>query len=98
MLRDLADDVLQVTAGDFHWTNDCKYSRSLRPSLGRSAAEVAWATGRAMGLDDAASYALSVEPAAAAPTHTGPQVSAGPLTPREEEIAVLVARGRPTDR
>jgi predicted ATPase/DNA-binding SARP family transcriptional activator/DNA-binding CsgD family transcriptional regulator len=57
----------------------------------------AWSAGRAMSLEQAADYALSLE--STLPPGVLPQPEAGserfftPLTPREQEIAQLVARG-----
>jgi predicted ATPase/DNA-binding CsgD family transcriptional regulator len=57
-----------------------------RTRLGPSAAEVAWRRGVAMSEEQAAEFALDD----AAPEGG---VDAGPLSPREMEVAVLVARG-----
>jgi predicted ATPase/DNA-binding SARP family transcriptional activator/DNA-binding CsgD family transcriptional regulator len=67
------------------------YLASARSRLGESAWEAALAEGRAMSLDRAAEYALSE-----AETATSEQPSSGAqppnLTPREQEVAVLVAQ------
>jgi DNA-binding NarL/FixJ family response regulator len=57
----------------------------------------AWSEGRKMTPEEAAEYALSGEQTDP-PTASGPQEPpayepTGKLTPREEEVAVLVARG-----
>jgi predicted ATPase/DNA-binding CsgD family transcriptional regulator len=65
-----------------------------RGALSSSAAAAAWDRGRAMSVEVAVSYALSLDlpaPLGAAgnlPGHAGVR-----LTPREREVAVLVARG-----
>jgi non-specific serine/threonine protein kinase len=70
---------------------------TIRDALGEEAFAAAWAQGREMTLEDAVEYALSVKelsPPTVAPVRGQP--SAEPqhlLTPREEEIAVLVAQG-----
>src|SRR5206468_2626905 len=63
------------------------------------AAEVAfaaaWAEGRTMTLDQAAKYAVAPEePVAATPPEAQPRDGqASVLTPREREVAALIARG-----
>jgi non-specific serine/threonine protein kinase len=64
----------------------------VRSILGQQAAGVLWAEGRAMTLTQATEYALAdeVRPGPA------PGVSANPtslLTPREQQVAILIARG-----
>ena len=73
------------------------YLASARSRLGDAAWEVAAVEGRTMTLDEAAQYALS-EGADQPETTTEQDPSAhdgsmGSLTPREREIALLVARG-----
>ena len=65
--------------------------------LGEDVSEAAWAAGQSMSAAQAVSYALSEDDASAAapdrPAHTHNADSAGPLTPREQQVARLVARG-----
>jgi predicted ATPase/DNA-binding SARP family transcriptional activator/DNA-binding CsgD family transcriptional regulator len=67
------------------------YLASVRSQLGEEAWEAALAEGQAMSLQEAAQYALSEEESA---TPEQPSSGAQPpnLTPREQEVAVLVAR------
>jgi DNA-binding CsgD family transcriptional regulator len=73
---------------------------SARAALGDERFAAAWAAGRELGVDDAIACALGSEtPApdersAAAPMPTSPpvEVTSG-LSPREREVAVLIARG-----
>ena len=64
----------------------------VRAALGEAELAVAWADGQAMTTEAALAYALAETdstngaPAAAAPAR-------GPLTPRQQEVAVLVGRG-----
>lgn len=51
--------------------------------------EAAWSEGRAMSPEEAIEYALSEEEAVPAPAAKGSEI----LTPREREVAALVARG-----
>jgi DNA-binding CsgD family transcriptional regulator len=73
------------------------YLASARSRLGQAAWEEALAEGRAMALEEVAEYAISEE--ADQPVATiGQDPSAqdepmGDLTPREQEVAALVARG-----
>jgi DNA-binding CsgD family transcriptional regulator len=66
-----------------------------RTRLGETAFEAAWAQGKRMPLDQAVGYALSEEPAPNIITsEEAPKDKRTPLlTRREEEVAVLVARG-----
>jgi non-specific serine/threonine protein kinase len=67
-----------------------------RRALSAEACAAARAEGRAMLLDEAVEYALVADaPAAAGPAQQVTQSSraAGGLTPREEEVAALIARG-----
>jgi CubicO group peptidase (beta-lactamase class C family)/DNA-binding CsgD family transcriptional regulator len=73
------------------------YLSSARSRLDETAWEAAFAEGRAMNFDRGIEYALSEEEFA---THSlrgqdqgGRALVAGPLTPREEEVAALVAQG-----
>jgi predicted ATPase/DNA-binding CsgD family transcriptional regulator len=58
-----------------------------RRALG-DAAEAEWSAGRAMGVEAAAAEALADEP-----TPSQPAAADSPLSPREREVAGLVARG-----
>ena len=70
---------------------------SARSQLGETAWEEALAEGRAMSLDEAAEYALNEEEpeASEGPTPLVPSTGEQPgnLTRREQEVALLVARG-----
>jgi DNA-binding CsgD family transcriptional regulator len=59
-----------------------------RAALGDAAFATAWAEGERMSLDEAIAYALALEP----PPPARGQASA--LTPREQEVAHLIAEGR----
>jgi predicted ATPase/DNA-binding CsgD family transcriptional regulator len=64
-----------------------------RSALGARRFEAGWASGRAMRLDEAVAYALGkTAPPAPAPAAAGPAA----LTPREREVAGLVAQGLTT--
>jgi predicted ATPase/DNA-binding CsgD family transcriptional regulator len=64
---------------------------SVRSALGKKSCGAAWAKGRAMTLEQAIEYALApVEAAALTPRGT----EKGLLTPREQEVAELIAQGR----
>jgi DNA-binding CsgD family transcriptional regulator len=60
--------------------------------LSQTAFAAAWAAGDAMTLEEAVADAVAAPPAAttATPAPVGPP---GPLSPREREVAALVARG-----
>jgi non-specific serine/threonine protein kinase len=71
-----------------------------RAALGEAAFAAAWAEGEAMSLDEATGYTLDDESASdatpAVPSATAPDRPAGPgglLSPREREVAALIARG-----
>ena len=70
---------------------------ALRSRLGGAAFEEAWAEGMAMTPEEAVEYALSEEepmPSAALPPEEAPADKQSPaLTHREQEVALLVARG-----
>jgi DNA-binding NarL/FixJ family response regulator len=53
----------------------------------------AWAAGAAMSLEDALASALAPEEVAGGASPAGPRSAATPLTPREREVAVLIAQG-----
>jgi len=64
-----------------------------RAALDPERAEAAWAAGARLSLDDAVAYALA-DPATAAALAAGATARDGvPLTRREREVALLVARG-----
>jgi predicted ATPase/DNA-binding CsgD family transcriptional regulator len=68
----------------------------VRARLGETAFTAAWAEGRAMSLEQAMDYALATEGPAPATGGKGATEAADPwvpLTPREREVAALVARG-----
>ena len=72
------------------------YMVAVRSQLGQSSWEAAWSEGYDMSLDAAADYALpaKVDPIASRAPVTGPSdASTIVLTPREEEVAALVAQG-----
>jgi DNA-binding NarL/FixJ family response regulator len=65
-----------------------------RDVLGSEAAEVAWAQGRALELEDAVTLALSSdEPNTRRPATRVPVSGASRLTAREREVAALLAHG-----
>jgi predicted ATPase/DNA-binding SARP family transcriptional activator/DNA-binding CsgD family transcriptional regulator len=74
------------------------YLASARSRLGEAAWEEALAEGRAMSLEEGAEYALSEEKEPPAPAVTGPPEEPpadeppAALTPREKEVALLIAR------
>jgi non-specific serine/threonine protein kinase len=61
---------------------------NLRSRLGDEAFAEAWAEGESMTFDEAVAYALALEPPASAHTQ------APALTPREQEVARLIADGQ----
>jgi predicted ATPase/DNA-binding CsgD family transcriptional regulator len=63
-----------------------------RRLLGRAAAAAAWAEGETMTLAEAVAYALEPDQPASR-QRDDPAPAAGLLTPREREVAVLVAQG-----
>jgi non-specific serine/threonine protein kinase len=66
-----------------------------RAALGDQAFSVAWAEGRAMTLEQAVAYGLSMaDPTMSArPTEHRVDAQASPLSPREAEVAALIAQG-----
>ena len=56
--------------------------------------DASWSEGRAMALADAVVYAMHDEPEAPAAVRPAGERPPGPLSPREREIAALVAQGR----
>jgi len=71
------------------------YLADVRSRLGEVAWDEALAEGRAMSLDQAAEYALSKEETdpTTVPVPQTPKATADELTPREHEVAILVASG-----
>jgi DNA-binding CsgD family transcriptional regulator len=81
-------------------TDRLRYERQLayaRHALDEDSAEAAWTEGHAMGLDQAVAYALAPqEPPGAsanAPAKPRPDRTCGQLTPRQQEVAALIALG-----
>jgi predicted ATPase/DNA-binding CsgD family transcriptional regulator len=67
---------------------------AVRQRLGEEAADRAWAEGRALGLDAAIALALNEDQRQAPLPSAAPSAfAAGVLTAREQEVAVLLARG-----
>jgi predicted ATPase/class 3 adenylate cyclase/DNA-binding CsgD family transcriptional regulator len=79
-----------------------KLDRVLEPARGaltRNAADEAWQAGRALNLDAAVAAAMALtEPTAdtrgSAASTSAVQIVGSPLTRREQEVAVLIARGQ----
>jgi non-specific serine/threonine protein kinase len=72
------------------------YLAASRTQLDEASWEEAWAEGRAMSMEQAIEYALSEEKPVTPPSpESEPPSSDEPpsLTPREEEVTILVARG-----
>jgi predicted ATPase/DNA-binding CsgD family transcriptional regulator len=71
---------------------------AVRAGLGETAFAAAWAEGRTMTLEQAIDDALAAEAPAAigakAAATPSAKTNAGPLTPREREVAVLIAGGK----
>jgi non-specific serine/threonine protein kinase len=63
-----------------------------RAALGDAAFAAAWAEGERMSLDEAAAYALTLEPPPSTRAPSGRAATA--LTPREQEVAGLIADGK----
>jgi non-specific serine/threonine protein kinase len=61
---------------------------ALRAALGEEVFASAWAEGAAMSFDEAVADALALEPPPMA------RAQSSPLTPREKEVARLIAEGR----
>jgi non-specific serine/threonine protein kinase len=74
-----------------------RHAAMARRALGEGAFDAARAAGRALPLDDAVAYALSAEDPVPAGGRRTANRSGDPLTPREREVAALLARGY-TDR
>jgi non-specific serine/threonine protein kinase len=92
--------VIQQTGIPIQHTERGRYERWLaaaRQALGEEVAAEAWAEGYQMPLEQAVAYALapreSVAAAASIATEPRPAQPSDRLTPREREVAVLVARG-----
>jgi len=60
-----------------------------RKALSRRTADAAWRQGREMSMDEAIDFASAADP----PVTTSDESDAGGLTPRELQVATLVARG-----
>jgi DNA-binding CsgD family transcriptional regulator len=81
-------------------SGQAKLDRTLEPArrvLGQAAA-AAWQAGRALALDEAVAEALAIsdpagQSAAACANSHGDGVAVSILTPREQEVAALIARG-----
>ena len=88
-----AADALLAAAGHrlepFNRVDIDHYAAVAKERLGERAFNAAWAKGAAMTLKQAVAYVLSAEDAAA-PT----DATVNKLTPREREVAALVAQGR----
>ena len=70
------------------------YLATARSSLGEVAWQTTLADGRAMMPEQAIVYSLTAEyPVLPPPAALSPGRSSAPLTPREEEVAILVSRG-----
>lgn len=70
------------------------YLAAARAGLDEASFEAAWSEGRAMSPEQALEYALGAEePAPPAPEAPPAERSLHPLTPRQREVAFLVARG-----
>jgi hypothetical protein len=99
----LHDELLELCANNALWVDVEAFeaaAATARAQLGEAAFAADWAMGRAMWQEGAIEYALEAgEPQTAAPVVGEPPVGRHPaaLTPREREVAVLVARGL-TDR
>jgi len=68
-------------------------AEAARLAIGERAFEVAYALGLAMTRDEVVDYAREVEVVQPAPTVTERSRLTGPLSPREMEVASLVADG-----
>jgi DNA-binding NarL/FixJ family response regulator len=70
---------------------------ALRAVLGEAGMDLAWAEGRALSLEQSVALALAEDAADASPTVAAPPAPRAPsdrLTPREREVALLLAQGR----
>jgi non-specific serine/threonine protein kinase len=69
-----------------------------RQALGQEVAAAAWAEGHQMHLDQAIAYALAprgpVAGAVSPPAEPRPTQASDQLTPRQREVAALIAQGR----
>ena len=73
-----------------------RHERLMQPAhlaLGEAAAAAAWEEGRAMSLDEAIEYALATVPVEPEPADRRPAQDGSRLTPREIEVAALIAQG-----
>ncbi len=69
------------------------YITAARSRLDEAAWDAAWAEGRAMEPEEAVEYALSGEKPASAPEEPSEGRQSAALTPRQQEIAAMVAQG-----
>ncbi len=95
-----AAEALQEAVGGQHMPEEAAlrepYLATARSRLDEASWEDAWAEGRTMSMEQAMEYALSEEKPVTPPSPDSEQPSSdGPssLTPREKEVAILVARG-----
>jgi predicted ATPase/DNA-binding CsgD family transcriptional regulator len=92
-LREAIDNPLSPAEGAEHEAA----VDAARAKLPDEAFTAAWAAGRAMTLEQAIEYALTLPEPASAPAALAEQPTVNrpsdPLTPREREVAALVARG-----
>ncbi len=95
-----AAEVLRETLGYRHWpayrVDHDRRVASTRAAMGEKSFAAAWAKGRAMMLERAIEYALSAEETAPLEAGEAKKPKIGKrdlLTPREREVATLVARG-----
>jgi non-specific serine/threonine protein kinase len=92
-LREAIDNPLSPAEGAEHEAAVV----AARARLPEEAFTTAWAAGRAMSLEQAIEYALTLTEGASAPAALAEQSAADkasdPLSPREREVAALVARG-----
>jgi non-specific serine/threonine protein kinase len=75
-----------------------RHVATARASLGDEAFAAAWAEGRALSLDEAIAYALTTEAPVTATTSAvaqpAPRTVPGGLSPRERDVARLIAQGQ----
>jgi non-specific serine/threonine protein kinase len=79
--------------GAVAWPTEREYSaewlRGARRALGEAAFARAWETGQRLSLAQAVALADALTP----PPHPAPPADHGDLSPRERQVAVLIARG-----
>jgi predicted ATPase/DNA-binding SARP family transcriptional activator/DNA-binding CsgD family transcriptional regulator len=95
-------DGLGFSLGPAERSHYAPYVAAARARLDEKAWEAAWAEGKAMPPEDAIDYALSGEErpltTTVEPGKALPERQTAALTRREHEVAMLVARGLPTNR